>query len=177
MAKSTSRKKLPAKAHAEILRLSKAGDRLMKRNDFEGALQKYRQAWDLVPEDKATWEASTWILSSAGEAHFCLGNFEKAVNCFGRAVQCPKGLGNPYIHLRLGQGIFELGDKKEAIQELARAYMGAGDAIFKNEDPKYLAFVRTKLRPPEPAKPKKASLAKQRTAKKKPVKKRPPPTR
>ena len=33
-----------------------------------------------------------------------------------------------------------------AADELARAYMGAGTEIFENDDPKYLEFLKTKLK-------------------------------
>jgi tetratricopeptide (TPR) repeat protein len=53
-------------------------------------------------------------------------NFDKAFKCFFNAVQCPQGLGNPYIDLRLGQMYYEEEQFDKAADELARAYMGAG---------------------------------------------------
>jgi tetratricopeptide (TPR) repeat protein len=166
MAKHKTPLALPPRVQAEIVRYSKAGDRLAKQEKYEAALEQYRKAWALVPGDKTNWEASTQLLSSAGDCFFRLGDFERMANRFGRAVQCPGGLGNPYLHLRLGQGNFELGDKKGALDELSRAYLGAGDEIFKKEDPKYLALVRTKLRPPEPVKNTTAAAGKKPAAKK-----------
>lgn len=60
-------------------------------------------------------------------------------------MHCPGAIGNPFVHLRLGQAQFELGDMTRAADELARAYMGAGDEIFEEQDPKYLAFLKTKI--------------------------------
>ena len=62
------------------------------------------------------------------------------------AIQCPTGLGNPYIHFRLGQTYFENGIMDKAADELTRAYMGAGLEIFMEDDPKYLAFLETKIK-------------------------------
>jgi hypothetical protein len=56
--------------------------------------------------------------------------------------------GNPFLHLRLGQCRFELGDLDRAADELARAYMGDGEDVFEDEAPKYLAFLKTRLQPP-----------------------------
>jgi hypothetical protein len=50
--------------------------------------------------------------------------------------------------MRLGQCQFELGNKERAADELARAYMAEGSEIFKEEDPKYFAFLKTRLKPP-----------------------------
>lgn len=72
---------------------------------------------------------------------FRLGVYDRAFKCFHNAVQCPDGLGNPYIHLRLGQTAFELGDHSRAADELIRAYMGGGPDIFEEDDAKYLAFL------------------------------------
>jgi hypothetical protein len=60
----------------------------------------------------------------------------------------PDALGNPFLHLRLGQCRFELGDLDRAADELARAYMADGEDVFDGEDPKYLAFLKTRLQPP-----------------------------
>jgi hypothetical protein len=52
--------------------------------------------------------------------------------------------------LRLGQAQFERNEKERAKDPLMRAYMAAGEEIFKTEDPKYLAFVRTFAKRPPP---------------------------
>ena len=61
-------------------------------------------------------------------------------------MQCPQGLGNPYIHLRLGQLYCEQDNLDKAIDELTRAYMGGGLDIFLEDDPKYLEFLETKIK-------------------------------
>jgi hypothetical protein len=60
-------------------------------------------------------------------------------------VQCPKGLGNPYIHSRLGQLYLEQNNVDKAADELTRAYMGGGIDIFMEDDPKYLEFLETRI--------------------------------
>jgi tetratricopeptide (TPR) repeat protein len=140
--------RLPKKLHEAITRLCKEGDDLAKKGADQAAYDKYNEAWNLVPEEKANWEASTWILGAVGELQFRHEKSDKALNSFLRAVQCPDGLGNPYIHLRIGQIQYELGNMKGAGDNLTRAYMGAGEDIFDNEDPKYLAYLHTILQPP-----------------------------
>jgi len=140
--------RLTRKAHDAITQLSKEGDELAALGNDQAAYDKYSEAWDLVPEDKANWEASTWLLGAIGELQFRRGSFEKALNTYLRAVQCPNGLGNPYIHLRIGQCQLELGNTNGASDNLTRAYMGAGEEIFEKEDAKYLAHLRTILLPP-----------------------------
>jgi hypothetical protein len=55
---------------------------------------------------------------------------------------------NPFLRLRLGQCLYELGEMKEAANWLAGAYLMEGQAIFAEDSPKYLEFVRSKLEPP-----------------------------
>jgi tetratricopeptide (TPR) repeat protein len=141
---------MPKAVHAKIVRLCKEADDLVESGQEPEAQAKYTEAWDIVPEPKENWEASTWILSSAGEMHHRNKRTEKALNCFLRAVQCPTGLGNPYVHLRIGQCLYEVGDMAGAGDNLTRAYMGAGEEIFAKEDPKYLEYLKTILMPPAP---------------------------
>ena len=139
---------MPKRDYTSIKRLCAEGDELLEAGDHTSALGKYREAWEYVPSDKVNWEASTWILSSAGEVYFRMRDFPTALNRYERAVQCPGGIGNPYIHLRLGQLYYETGNHDASADELARAYMGAGKSIFDEDDPKYLDFLKTRLKPP-----------------------------
>lgn len=131
--------------HTEIEALCKLGDDLSKAGELESAKEKYVAALRLLPGKHHEWEAATWIYVAIGDIHFRMANYEKAFKCFFNAVQCPKGLGNPYIHLRLGQLYYERGSLEKAADELTRAYMGAGMKIFMEDDPKYLEFLETKI--------------------------------
>ena len=51
-------------------------------------------------------------------------------------LHCPGAIGNPSIHMRLGQVEFELGNLERAAEELARAYLQQGQNVFASEDPK-----------------------------------------
>jgi tetratricopeptide (TPR) repeat protein len=130
-----------------IKSLCKDGDALVESNDSLGGLRKYHRAWRLLPEPKEKWEAATWILSAIGDAHFGSGDYQHAISALTNALSCPDGLGNPFIHLRLGESYLELGDTLKAQDELARAYMGSGNGIFEHENPKYLAFLQSVLKP------------------------------
>ncbi len=137
---------LPDGIHEEIVRLSKAGDALAAERRFEEALAKYAAALSLLPEPKEDWEAATWLFVAAGDAHFLRADFTAGCESLSAAMRCTGALGNPFIHLRLGQCQFEHGQLDPAADELMRAYMGAGRKIFDLEDPKYLLFLSTKAK-------------------------------
>jgi tetratricopeptide (TPR) repeat protein len=130
--------------YAELKGYCARGDVLAKEGDFPAALKQYWQAWDLLPEPKTEWGAATWILAAIGDANFLSGDFEAGRDNLGMAMHCPDGLGNPFLHLRLGQCQFELGALDRAADELIRAYMGAGPDIFENDDRKYIEFLATR---------------------------------
>ncbi|MCG8073237.1 MAG: hypothetical protein N0C86_14785 [Candidatus Thiodiazotropha taylori] len=136
---------LDSQIHERIKVLCKEGDDLADMKLFEEARSKYIEALKLLPDNPDKWETSTWIYVAVGDTHFQTANFKKMMKCFINAVQCPGGLGNPFIHLRLGQAYFELQEMDKAADELARAYMGAGMDIFMEDDPKYLSFLETKI--------------------------------
>jgi tetratricopeptide (TPR) repeat protein len=132
--------------HEQIKAHCAEGDKLAEAKRYEEAVAAYNKAWVIVPEPRNEWEASTWILASIGDACFLSGYNKSAREALEYAMHCPGGLGNPFLHLRLGQVLFEQNEKDAAADELIRAYMGAGDEIFRAEDPKYSAFLRTRAK-------------------------------
>ena len=117
----------------------------MDDGEYGRALESFRAAADLIPEPKQDWEASTWIYSGIGDALFFQGKFTYALDAFWTAVTCPDAIGNPFIHLRLGQCQFELGNLEKAADELARSYMAKGQDIFEGENEKYFEFLATRI--------------------------------
>lgn len=60
-------------------------------------------------------------------------------------MHCPAGIGNPFLHLRLGQVLLDVGDRERAADELARAYMGTNGDIFADQDGRYIEFLRARM--------------------------------
>ena len=141
-------KRLSAHIQNRLQELSTQGDALREAGDHLEAQRCYIAALQLLPEPEEEWEATTGLLAAIGDCLFQRGQYEKARDAFSDAVACPGGLGTPFIHLRLGQTQLEMGAEDRAADELARAFMGAGTEVFEHEDPKYLAFLKTKLEPP-----------------------------
>ena len=135
---------LPDALYQEIKRLCEDGDDLASDGDHVEAIAEYHKAWLLVPEPKTDWNASTWILAALADAFFFTANWQQARRALSYAMHCPGALGNPFLHLRFGQVLFELGELDKAADELIRAYMGGGKKSFEKDDPKYLAFLGTR---------------------------------
>lgn len=137
---------LDAKTYAEITRLTDEGQALFDAGKLEEARKLFMQAWMLIPEPQSEWEATTWLAAAIGDIDFLKGRYADARQTLQFAMLCPGGLGNPFLHLRLGQSQYELGELDRAADELMRAYMGAGEDIFAAEDPKYRAFLVTRAK-------------------------------
>jgi len=137
---------LPSNTYEQIKALCAAGDQHCEAGEHELALAEFEKALSLLPTPIERWEAAIWILTAIGDTHYSMGAFENSRNALAGAMLCPGALGNPFIHLRLGQSLYELGKHEKAMDELARAYMGAGIAIFHGEPPKYLSFLRKHMK-------------------------------
>lgn len=139
---------LSDEAHDKIKQLCSEGDEQAKDKNFQEALRFYWLAWDLLPQPQTDWDAATWILAAIGDANFLSGDFEAGRDNLSNAMCCPDAIGNPFLHLRLGQCLYELGDHDRAADELTRTYSLAGNDIFSHDDAKYFSFLKTRLQPP-----------------------------
>jgi tetratricopeptide (TPR) repeat protein len=139
---------MPQAVFDAVERLCIEGGRLMAAGKHNKAFRKFVAALDLLPEPREQWNAAGWILVAIGENAVRAGSFRAAERPLADAMLCPGTVGNPWVHLRLGQVRFELGNRDAAADELARAYLGGGRAIFDGLDPKYLALAEEDLQPP-----------------------------
>lgn len=137
-------RELDAPIHEAIMMHSAKGDELAAVHAFEGAIAEYNKAWALVPEPKNDWNASTWILAAIADAAFMAGYKTSAREALQYAMTCPGGLGNPFLHLRLGQVLLDSDEPDAAADELMRAYMAEGEEIFAMEDPRYFEFLTSR---------------------------------
>jgi hypothetical protein len=97
------------------------------------------------PTDAA--DGAPWAESPpAQSANYLGGDYVAGRDNLANAMHCPAAIGNPFIHFRLGQCQFELGNLDRAADELMRAYMGAGREIFDQDDPKYFQFLATRAK-------------------------------
>lgn len=139
-------RELDSSTYDEIKRLCESGDQLCTQGAFEAAIAEYNKAWELVPEPKNEWGTSTWILAAIGDTAFQAGHTTSARKALEYAMTCPEAVGNPFLHLRFGQVLLDSGMPDRAADELMRAYMGGGMEIFKSEEPRYIAFLKTRAR-------------------------------
>jgi hypothetical protein len=137
---------LPGTTLEQIRQVAAEGQRLVD-GDPINAFRRFRSALELLPQPQENWNAAGWLLVAMGEAAIRAGDFNRAFAPLKDAMHCPGTIGNPWVHLRLGQARLELADDR-AVDDLSRAYMGGGRAVFDGLDPKYFAVVEGALKPP-----------------------------
>jgi tetratricopeptide (TPR) repeat protein len=136
---------LSDESYKKIKALCQNGDKLSEQGKYDLALKEYVSALAYVPAPVSDYEASTWILTAIGDTFFQMKNYNKSLMVFLDVMPCPDAIGNPFIHLRLGQSQFENGNMDKAKDELVRAYMGGGAEIFAEDDEKYFGLVKDSI--------------------------------
>jgi len=139
-------KELPSTIHEKIKSYSTKGDALAATGAYREAIAEYNKAWQLVPNPQNEWNAATWILSAIADAAFLGGYKTSAREALQYAMTCPGAVGNPFLHLRYGEVLFDAGELDAAADELMRAYMAQGREIFLSEDPRYINFLETRAK-------------------------------
>lgn len=130
----------------------RAGDARMRAGEFEGAKNAYREAWG-TSANELDVRNRVWLMLAIAHASLRSGDFEEAFDVCAAAQEHfarPSGIvaGNPLFHLFAGLAADGLGEAAIADDNLARALICGGPAIFTEEDPRHLARTRARLRPP-----------------------------
>lgn len=122
--------------------LSEEGNVFADEGKYAEAKAKFKEALDLVPAPKVDWEAALWLYASIGDMCYMLGDYEACSDNMFDALNCPDGRVNPFVHIRLGQALYELGNMERAKEHLLRAYMLEGEDIFEGQDDKYFDLIK-----------------------------------
>lgn len=126
----------------DIERICRAADDYLVEGNTKDAYRKYKEALDIIPYPKTSYESATWIFVSIGDLYFKNEEYDKARDYFCEAKNCPNGVNNPYVLFRLGQTFVETQQESQAKEWLLRAYMLVGDDIFWDEDEKYFNVIK-----------------------------------
>ena len=126
----------------DIERICRAADDFLDEGNTKEAYRKYKEALDIIPNPKTSYETATWIFVSIGDLFFKNKQYDMARDYFFEAKNCPNGVSNPYVLFRPGQSLVETKDNNQAREFLLRAYMLVGDDIFWDEDEKYYDVIK-----------------------------------
>lgn len=130
------------RVYEKVKKYCDEGNELSEKNHFKAAINCFEKAYEIIPDPKRNWEASTWISASIGDCYYFSEEFNKSLVYFEEAYNCPGGNENPFILLRIGENHFELSNYEAAKEYLLKAYMLEGYDIFKDEEKKYYRYIK-----------------------------------
>ena len=144
---------LSEEIQAEMDDLAQKGNQLENEGRLAEAVAAWQAGLELIPEPQQFYGQTVWFLAAIGDVYFQQGEYALAHECFDKARgnMTGAGYGNPFIMLRLGECCLEIGDEKNALEYLLRAYMFEGEKIFAPDDDgeddgaKYFEFLRTHI--------------------------------
>jgi tetratricopeptide (TPR) repeat protein len=116
---------------------------------FNDALRLFYQAWLLLPKPQIDYEAAGWVLTAIGDTYFRLAQYDQGREALTSALHCPNTGKSSFVHLRLGQCLWELGQADKAQQSLLQAYQVGEVKLFDAEDEKYFQAIASLLPQPQ----------------------------
>jgi tetratricopeptide (TPR) repeat protein len=128
---------LPPDTCEKVKQLCQKGYQDFDTGDTAAALRQFYSAWTLLPKPQNQWQEAGWVLTALGDAYFAKGSFDLGREALLSALHCPKAMGNPTIHLRLGQCLWELNEHDKALSQFNLVIKNGGEALFKKENKKY----------------------------------------
>ena len=123
-----------------ITEVVESGNELQERGDYQAALKKYSESWEMLPEPKEQWDLSHWIEKCNCEVYLRQEDYENAKIWALKAVESkpPRETSSLII---LGACFLGLGEAESAFNAMKKAFDMGGERAFKGFDKKYLAFV------------------------------------
>ena len=116
--------------HDQIERYCEQGNDLFDEDDFLGAIAIWQKALDLIVDPNEDWNEVLWFKVSIGDSFYMIDEYEKSLDSLLDALNYPEANENAFIHFRIGQCYYQLGDKDNSKNSLLKAYMLAGKEIF-----------------------------------------------
>lgn len=90
-----------------------------------------------------------YMILRIGEVHFQHKNFPEAFDNYAFSMRFQDTIGNPFLHLRLGQIQYYLDEMERVADELSRALIMAGKTIFDDEPDTFFAITNDVLDAPD----------------------------
>ena len=134
---------LDSAAHQQFRELCAQAYEQYDAGEYRAALRLFYRAWTLIPKPQVDFEESGWVLSAIGDSYFKLQQFQQGREALVSALHCDNMRSNPFVHLRLGQCLYEEQQLESATKHLQYAWQRGGEKLFANEAPTYKTLAQT----------------------------------
>jgi tetratricopeptide (TPR) repeat protein len=125
----------------QIVAIVEQGNRLHHDHKWDQALDKYAEAWELLPEPIAHWDLTEWIASCKVSIYMERQDYQQANEWALIAVEAVKD--NPRqtsAKITVGMICYETNNKEEAYRWFEEVHNFGGARAFQGFDRKYLQF-------------------------------------
>lgn len=114
-------------------RLFAQGEEWADADDAEAAINCFREAWRILPEPRESNPSAVRILAAIADESFFLGHWAGCRDAVQQAFRCGADVANPFLRLRLGQALFELGEVDAAEQWFVPAFLSEGPSLVRGQ--------------------------------------------
>ncbi|WP_071342013.1 hypothetical protein [Maribacter sp. 1_2014MBL_MicDiv] len=121
---------------------------LNNEKDAETKTNELLNIYESLTDDQKKTRAGRYIIAHIAEVYFAASMIDEAFENFNFVMQFKDTIGNPFLHLRLGQLNYLTKNTDKMNDELSRALIMGGESIFKDEDPKLIKMVKSVLEEP-----------------------------
>ena len=147
-------KTLPETLENNIRTLYNQGYDHYDKCHFKQALRTLYKGWVLIPQPQIEHEISGWILTAIGDCYYRMMNYKSGLEALRSAIHCPNTMQHAFVHLRLGQCLYELGQREDSYQEFKMAIKFGDTGVFNGQTAKYVNFYKTRAFSKQPLKAK-----------------------
>jgi hypothetical protein len=140
---------LPPDLAAEVEALIAEGRGAAGDGALAQAALRYEAALELLPEPRGQWAVAAALWSAIADVRWRGRDFAGALEPIALAMHHGEQ-DNAFLHLRRGQCLMELGHGADALDALARAFVGGGRALFAREEPRWLEAIADLAALPRP---------------------------
>tara|TARA_R110002051_G_scaffold13808_1_gene45541 strand:+ start:3368 stop:3937 length:570 start_codon:yes stop_codon:yes gene_type:complete len=119
-----------------------------KEKNIEVKVDELLKIYESLSDDQKRRREGRFIIICIGEICFAERMIEEAFENFNFALKFKDTIGNPFIHLRMGQLNYLVQNKDKTLDELSRALIMGGEEVYEHEDPRFLEMVKNVLKEP-----------------------------
>lgn len=121
---------------------------LVIKNELNKAYDIYFNLLNQISDNFMNKRKLRFIKIEIGQIYIYAEKWDAALQAFAEAISDNNSVGNPLLHLRIGQCAYKLNMKQIYEDNLSRALITGGLKIFENEDTEYKEIVLGLLKPP-----------------------------
>ncbi len=119
-----------------------------KEKDAETKTNELLEIYESLTDTEKRNKEGRYLIIRIGEVYFSEKKIEEALENFSFVMRFKDTLGNPFLHLRLGQLQYVIQNEERMYDELSRALIMGGESVFEKEDVRFLSMVKSVLKEP-----------------------------